>query len=114
LSLPGFATAQGYPAQPVHLVMGFPAGSSADIAGRLIGQRLSERLGQPFIIENRPGAGTNLGTQAVVRARPDGLTVLLLAQTNAYNATLYDNLSFNFIRDIEPVAGLMRVPGVME
>jgi tripartite-type tricarboxylate transporter receptor subunit TctC len=107
------ARAQSYPARPVHLVVGFAAGSASDIAARLIGQWLSERLGQQFIVENRPGAGSNIATEAVVRAAPDGYTALQVTVSNAINATLYDNLNFNFIRDIAPVAGLIIVPNVM-
>jgi tripartite-type tricarboxylate transporter receptor subunit TctC len=98
----------------VRLIVGFPAGGATDITARLMGQWLSERLGQPFIIENRPGAATNIGTQAVVRASPDGYTLLIVQSPNAINATLYDKLNFNFIRDVAPVAGIMRVPMVME
>ena len=108
------ARAQAYPSRPVRIVVGFPPGGSVDITARLIGQWLSERLGQPFVIENRPGAGTNIGTEAVVRAPGDGYTLLLASQTNAINATLYDRLNFNFIRDIAPVASIARVPLVME
>jgi tripartite-type tricarboxylate transporter receptor subunit TctC len=97
----------------VRIIVGFPAGSSADIVARLIGQSLSERLGQPFIIENRPGAGSNLAAEAVVRAAPDGYTLLLVASPNAVNASFYENLSFNFLRDITPVAGIGRGPFVM-
>ena len=107
------AWAQTYPARPVHLIVGFPAGGAADIVARLMGQWLSERLGQPFIIENRPGAGGNIATEAVVRAPPDGYTLLLVTATNAINATLYENLNFNFIRDIAPVASIDRAPLVM-
>jgi tripartite-type tricarboxylate transporter receptor subunit TctC len=109
-----FAWAQAYPARPVRLILGYPPGGSADITARLIGQWLSERLGQPFILENRPGAGTNLATDAAVRAAPDGYTLLLVAPANAINATLYDKLNHNFIRDIAPVAGIIRFPNVME
>jgi len=105
--------AQTYPARPVHLVVPFAAGGGSDITARLIGQWLSERLGQPFIIENRPGGGSNIGTEAVVMARPDGHTLLLAGAFNAVNATLYDKLNFNFIRDIAPVAGIIVVPNVM-
>ena len=108
-----FARAQSYTARPVHIIVGFPPGGSADIVARLIGEHLSGRLGQQFIVEARPGAGTNIGTEAVARATPDGYTLLLVTQTNAVNATLYDKLNFNFIRDIEPVGGILRVPGVM-
>ena len=108
-----FAWAQAYPSRPVRLIVGFAPGGGLDITARLIGQWLSERLGQPFVIENRPGAATNIATEAVVRAPPDGYTVLLVNAANALNATLYDNLNFNFIRDIAPVAGIMRVPSAM-
>jgi len=107
------ATAQTYPSRPVRIVVGFPPGGPTDIAARLIGQSLSERLGQQFVIENRPGAGSNIGTEAVVRAPPDGHTLLLAASANAINATLYDKLNFNFIRDIAPVAAINREPLVM-
>jgi tripartite-type tricarboxylate transporter receptor subunit TctC len=109
-----FAWAQTYPTRPVHIVIGYPAGGAADILARLMGQWLSERLGQPFIIENRPGAGTNIATEAVAKAPPDGYTLLLVTTANAMNATLYDKLNFNFIRDIAPVASIVRVPQVME
>jgi tripartite-type tricarboxylate transporter receptor subunit TctC len=108
-----FAWAQTYPARPVRLIIGYPPGGSADITARLIGQWLSDRLGQPFIIENRPGAGTNIATEAVVRAAPDGYTLLLVAPANAINATLYDKLNYNFLRDIAPVAGIIRFPNVV-
>ena len=108
------AHAQSYPAKPVHLLVGFAPGGGNDIAARLIGHWLSERLGQQFIVENRPGAGSNIATEAVVRAAPDGYTLLLVAVANATNATLYDKLNFNFIRDIAPVAGLLRVPNLVE
>src|SRR6266498_2595016 len=94
------ARAQAYPTRPVRIVVGFAPGGGVDITARLIGQWLSERLGQQFIIENRPGAGTNIATEAVVRSPPDGYTLLLVNSTNAINATLYDRLNFNFIRDI--------------
>jgi tripartite-type tricarboxylate transporter receptor subunit TctC len=109
-----FAWAQTYPARPVHLIVGFPAGGPQDIVMRLIGQWLSERLGQSFVIENRSGAGGNVGAETVVRAAPDGYTLLSVSSPNAINATLYDNLNFNFIRDIAPVASIIRVPLVME
>jgi tripartite-type tricarboxylate transporter receptor subunit TctC len=110
----GGATAQAYPTRPVRLVVGGPPAGPNDILARLIGQWLSERLGQPFIIENRPGAGGNIGTEAVVRALPDGYTLWFVSAGNAINATLYENLSFNFIRDIAPVAGIVRGTLVME
>src|SRR3984893_14508667 len=108
------ASAQSYPTRPVRIIVGQAAGSGSDIAARLLGQRLSERLGQPFVVENRPGAGGNIATEAVVRALPDGYTLLLAVAANAINATLYDKLNYNFIRDIAPVAGIFRVPQVME
>jgi len=108
-----FAWAQAYPARPVHLIAPFAAGGTSDTVARLMGQWLSERLGQPFVIEDRPGAGSNIGTEAVVRASPDGYTLLMAGSYNAINATLYDKLNFNFIRDITPVAGIVRVPSVM-
>jgi tripartite-type tricarboxylate transporter receptor subunit TctC len=108
------AMAQAFPARPVRIVVGFPPGGVGDIVARLVGQRLSERLGQPFIIENRPGAASNVATEAVVRAPADGYTLLVVNPANATSATLYDKLNFNFIRDIAPVAGLVRVPNVME
>ena len=108
-----FAWAQAYPSRPVRILVGFAAGGSSDIVARLIGQSLSERLGQPFFIENRIGAGTNLATEAVVRAPADGHTLLLATVSNAINATLYEKLNFTFIRDITPVAGLSREPNVM-
>jgi tripartite-type tricarboxylate transporter receptor subunit TctC len=101
-----FAWAQTYPTRPVRIIVGLPAGSSSDIGGRLMGQWLSERLGQPLVIENRPGAGQNLAAEAVVRASPDGYTLLLSNTANATNPALYDKLNFNFIRDITPVAGI--------
>jgi tripartite-type tricarboxylate transporter receptor subunit TctC len=107
------ALARTYPSRPVRLIVGFGAGTAADIAARLIAQWLSERFGQPFIVENRPGAGSNIGAQSVVRAPADGCTLLLVTTTNAINATLYNNLDFSLIRDIAPVAGLFLVPNVM-
>jgi tripartite-type tricarboxylate transporter receptor subunit TctC len=112
-ALPRRASADTYPARPVHIVAGFAAGGGVDITARLIGQWLSERLGQSFIVENRPGAGGNIGTEAVVHAAPDGYTLLLSTVPNAVNATLYDNLNFDFIRDIAPVGGIIRVPMVI-
>ena len=107
------ARAQAYPTRPVRIIVPFAPAGSADIVARLIGQWLSERLGQPFVIENRPGAGTNIGTEAVVRAPADGYTLLLVGSSSAINATLYDKLTFNFIRDIAPVASIIRQPNVM-
>ena len=102
-----------YPTRPVRFIVGFPAGSATDIVGRLMAQSLSERFGQQFIVENRPGAGSNIAAEAVVRADPDGYTLLQVASPNAINATLYNNLGFNFIRDIAPVVGIFRYPYVM-
>ena len=104
------ARAQAYPSRPVRVIVGFTAGSASDIVARLMGQWLSERLGQQFLVENRPGAGTNIGTEAVVRAPADGYTLLLVNSSNAIDATLYDKLSFVFLRDIVPVAGILRAP----
>jgi len=110
---PHVARAQAYPSRPVHLIAGFPPGGVVDVFARLIGQWLSERLGQQFVIENRAGAGGNLATEAVVKALPDGYTLLMIGSNNAWNVTLYDNLSFNFIRDIAPVASIYRGPAVL-
>jgi tripartite-type tricarboxylate transporter receptor subunit TctC len=107
------AWAQAYPSRPVRIIVPFAAAGAFDIMARLIGQWLSERLGQPFVIENRPGAGTNIGTETVVKAPPDGYTLLLAGTPNAINATLYEKLNFNFIRDIASVAGISRAPLVM-
>ena len=112
-AIPRFAWAQAYPSRSVRMIVGFPAGGGADVVGRLICQWLSERLGQPFIVENRAGAGGNLGTEVAVRAPPDGYTLLQAAASNAWNMTLHDNLNFNFLRDIVPVASIIRVPLVM-
>jgi tripartite-type tricarboxylate transporter receptor subunit TctC len=107
------ASAQAYPTRPVRIVVGFAAGGSTDIGARVIGQWLHERLGQPFVIENRPGAGTNIATESVVRALPDGYTLLMVGPSSAVNATLYDKLNFVFLRDIAPVASLIRQPQIM-
>jgi tripartite-type tricarboxylate transporter receptor subunit TctC len=107
------AKAQAYPSRPVYIVVGFAAGGPNDISARLMGQWLSERLGQQFVVENRPGAGSNIATEAVVRAASDGYTLLLVPAPAAINATLYSKLSFNFIRDIAPVAGIVSVPEVI-
>jgi tripartite-type tricarboxylate transporter receptor subunit TctC len=108
------ARADTYPSRPVHLLSGYAAGGIVDILARLIGQELSQRLGQAFVIEDRPGGGSNLATELVVHATPDGYTLLLSSSSNAWNATLYDNLNFDFIRDIAPVAGFTRSYNVME
>ena len=112
-SLPRPALAQDYPSRPVRIIAGFAAGGGVDVTARLIGQWLSERLGQSFVIENRTGAGGNVGTEAVVNAAPDGYTLLLATVPNAVNASLYEKLNFNFVRDTVPVAGIIRVPMVM-
>ena len=108
------AAAQSYPSRPVRFIVGYAPAGATDILARLVGQWLSERLGQQFVIENRPGAANNIGTEAVVNAAADGYTLLLVNPANAINASLYDNLNFNFLRDIAPVAGVVRVPNVME
>jgi tripartite-type tricarboxylate transporter receptor subunit TctC len=110
----GRAAAQSYPSRPVRIVVGYPAGGVSDILARVVGQRLSERLGQTFLVENRPGAGSNIATELVARAPPDGYTLLLAGVANAINVTLYADLTFNFIRDIAPVALIERAPLVME
>jgi tripartite-type tricarboxylate transporter receptor subunit TctC len=107
-AISGIATAQNYPTRPVRLVVTFPPGGSNDLHARLIGQWLSERLGQPFIIENRPGGGGNIGTEAVVRAAPDGYTLIFLSTTHTTTAAFNDNLQYDLLRDITPVAGLYR------
>jgi tripartite-type tricarboxylate transporter receptor subunit TctC len=112
-ALPRFASALDYPTRPVHLVVGFPAGLSPDILARLVGQPLSERLGQQFIVDNRPGAASNIGTEVVAHAAPDGYTVLLTISGNAINATLYTHLNFNFARDLTPVTAIGRTPFVI-
>jgi tripartite-type tricarboxylate transporter receptor subunit TctC len=107
------ARAQAYPTRPVRIVVGYAPGGITDVMARLIGQRLSERLGQQFIVENRPGAGGNIGTESVVKAAPDGYTLLEVDISHAFNATIYDNLKFNFIRDILPIAGIFRGASVL-
>jgi tripartite-type tricarboxylate transporter receptor subunit TctC len=107
------AFAQSYPSRPIHLIVGFPAGLAPDVFARLIAQPLSERLGQQVIVENRPGAGTNIATEVVVKGSPAGYTLLLAGLSNAVNASLYSNLDFNFTRDIAPVAGIDRLPNVI-
>ncbi|MGZ3361440.1 MAG: Bug family tripartite tricarboxylate transporter substrate binding protein, partial [Xanthobacteraceae bacterium] len=116
LTWAGISDAAGldYPTRPVRWVVGYPAGGTTDILARLIGQYLSEKLGQQFIIENKPGAGNNIGTEAVIHSPPDGYTVLLVNPANGINASLYKKLPFNFVRDIALVAGIARVPNVME
>src|SRR5262245_55932535 len=104
------ARAQAYPTRPVRIIVGYPPGGSADVVARLIGQQLSERLGQSFVVENRPGAGTNIATEAVVKSAPDGYTLLVVDASPAINTALYHNLSFSFFRDIAPVACVMSVP----
>jgi tripartite-type tricarboxylate transporter receptor subunit TctC len=112
-AFPQLASALDYPTRPSRIIAGFAAGGGVDITARLIGQWLTDRLGQSFVIENRPGAGGNIGTEAVVNAAPDGYTLLLATVPNAVNASLYEKLKFNFIRDIAPVAGIIRVPMVI-
>ena len=112
-ALSRIAWAQAYPTRPVRIVVGFPPGTSSDITARLIAEWLSQRLGQQVLVENRTGAGTNIAAETVVQASPDGYSLLWVTQTNAINATLYESLNFNFIRDIAPVAGVIRVPTVM-
>src|SRR5262245_41488714 len=112
-AVPRIAWAQAYPSRPVRFVVGWPAGGTTDIAARLMGQWLTERLGQPFIIENRPGAASNIGTEAVARAPADGYTLLAVTGTNTVNATLYDKLSFNFVRDIGTIAGILLSPLIL-
>jgi tripartite-type tricarboxylate transporter receptor subunit TctC len=115
-ALPSFTRslwADAYPTRPVRMIINDAPGGAPDVAGRLLGEWLSERLGQPFIVENRPGGGGNIGTEAVVRAAPDGYMLLLVSTTTAINATIYENLNFNVVRDIMPVAGIVRVPLIM-
>jgi tripartite-type tricarboxylate transporter receptor subunit TctC len=113
-ALPRIARAQTYPARPVHIVVGFPAGQTADIVARIMGQWLSERLSQPVVIDNRPGASSNTATELVVHAPPDGYTLLSVNSSNLINQTLYEKLPYDFLQDIVPVAGFLRVPLVME
>jgi tripartite-type tricarboxylate transporter receptor subunit TctC len=113
-AVPQVATAQTYPSRAVRLIVGFPAGGPTDITARVMAQWLSERLGQQVVVDNRAGAGSNIATEGVVNAPPDGYTLLLVGATNAINVTLYDKLNFNFVRDIAPVAGIIRVPLIME
>ena len=112
-AIPHFASAQAYPSRPVRILVGFAAGGNFDIVARLIGQWLSEQLNQPVIVENRPGAGSNLATEAAIRAPADGYTLLLGGAANAVNATLYERLAFNFVNDVAPIAGVVRFPNVM-
>jgi tripartite-type tricarboxylate transporter receptor subunit TctC len=112
-AMPRIASALDYPTRPARIIVGYAAAGPTDITGRLVGQWLSERLGQQFIVDNRPGAGSNIGTELVVQAAPDGYTLLLVTTTNAINATLYDKLNFNFIRDIAPIGSIMRTTNVM-
>src|SRR6476620_2710858 len=112
-ALSRLAIAQAYPTRTVRIIVGFPAGGNNDIVARIMAQWLSERLGQSFVVENRPGAANNLAAETVVRSTPDGYTLLLAGLANASNASLYDKLSFNFVRDIAPVAGITRVPLIM-
>src|SRR5437764_7838558 len=112
-ALPRLAKAQAYPSRPIRLIIGYTPGGSADLTARLMGQWLSEKLGQSFVIENRPGGGTNIATESVLRATPDGYTLLLVAPANAINATLYDKLPFDFMKEMEPIAGIIRFPNVV-
>ena len=113
-AVPGLAQAADYPVKPVKWIVPYPPAGTTDVLARIVAQWLTEKMGQPFIVENKPGAGNNLGVEAVVNAPPDGYTMLLVNPANGINATLYKNLNFNFIRDIAPVAGLVRTPNVME
>jgi tripartite-type tricarboxylate transporter receptor subunit TctC len=111
--LPRIASAQTYPARPVRFIVGFPAGNAPDIIARLVAQWLSERLGQQFIVDNRPGAASNIATEAALAAPPDGYTVQMIVLTNIMNAALYSNLKFNFLRDVAPIAGIADAPYVI-
>ncbi|HJP67944.1 MAG TPA: tripartite tricarboxylate transporter substrate-binding protein, partial [Sphingomicrobium sp.] len=113
-ALPRIARAQAYPSRPVRIVVGYAPGGLTDIIARLMGQWLSERFGQQVIVENRPGAGSNIGTEVVSRAAPDGYTLLMVAPANAINSTLYDKLNYDFLRDIVPIASIARFGNVME
>src|ERR1700722_13166322 len=113
-ALPRVARAQAYPSRSVRIIVGTAAGGGMDIAGRIVAQALTERLGQQFFVEDRPGAGTNVGTEFVLNSPPDGYTLLLVSAANAINTTLYKNLNFNFIRDAAPIATIARVPQIME
>ena len=110
----GSAHAAEYPTKPVRWIVPYPPAGTTDVLARIVAQWLTEKMGQPFVVENKPGAGNNIGVEAVVNAPPDGYTMLLVNPANGINATLYKNLSFNFIRDIAPVAGIVRTPNVME
>jgi tripartite-type tricarboxylate transporter receptor subunit TctC len=114
VAMPALARAETYPSRPIHLIIGYLPGGSADMTARLFGQWLSDRLGQQIVVESRAGASTNIATEAVVRAAPDGYTLLLVSPTNATNAALYEKLNFDFLRDIDPVAGLIRFPDVVD
>jgi hypothetical protein len=113
-ALPRIASAEAYPARPVRIVVGFPPGAATDIIARLVAEGLSQRLGQQFIVDNRPGAGSNIGAETAIKAPPDGYTLLAMTVTNAVNATLYDNLNFDFLRDIAPISGTIRSASVLE
>jgi len=111
---PGIARAEAYPSHPVHIVLGFPPGGSSDVIGRLMAQSLAQKLGKPFVFDNKPGAGGNIGTEWVAKAAPDGYTLLMSTSANAINATLYRKLNFNFLKDFESIAGVFQIPNVME
>jgi tripartite-type tricarboxylate transporter receptor subunit TctC len=113
-ALPGIVRAEAYPSRPVHIVLGFPPGGSSDVIGRMLAASLSERLRQPFVFDNRPGAGSNIGTEWVAKSAADGYALLWCTSSNAINATLYQNLNFNFVRDFAAVAGVFQIPNVME